>query len=515
MTAVVSDKLKFQQIEDLFGDLGQQYVIKNDNGGANNTITDSAGATVDVFTVDSANAYLSTDSGGKGLNAPFLVKKYNYNRYYIGIGRSQDWNATDSASNPRLSARDFRLASYDIQSVKLVNDYKFVVPRNNWIVGATYSGYDDNTVGYPTYAYYVLTDENNVYFCLQQAKNASGTAQASTIKPTGGTNGNPFKTADNYVWKFLYNIDATNANKYLAANFIPVEKVIADSDGEPTLTASQVQQYNIQQSAVAGSIINVQLDSGGAGYGSTPKVKIVGNGGSAVYKAVISGGVVRKVECAFDSAGENGSGFTYASIEFDDSSGTVTKPAKARAVIGPAGGIGADPRLDLKCKSLMFNVQPEGNEAGKWLSGNDFRQVMLIKNILSSGYDSSNAVYTAEDGNALKRLGVGISTAFARDDIILGGTSGAKAYIDSAPEGTGYGTLRFHQNEITGFRSFTIGESLSVVGGSGVGTVSTVGDSAAIRDVDNLTGDILYVDNRAAVTRANSQTEDLKIVITI
>jgi hypothetical protein len=109
---------------------------------------------------------------------------------------------------------------------------------------------------------------------------------------------------------------------------------------------------------------------------------------------------------------------------------------------------------------------------------------------------------------------VGISTEFVVDGLITGGTSGAKAYLDSCPSGTGDKTLKFHKNETTGFVAFQVGETITgSLGGSG--TISTLGDSAGARDVDPMTGDLLYIDNRAAVTRTESQTEDLKIVITL
>ena len=51
-----------------------------------------------------------------------------------------------------------------------------------------------------------------------------------------------------------------------------------------------------------------------------------------------------------------------------------------------------------------------------------------------------------------------------------------------------------------------------VVGNSGInGNITSLVDG----DFNPFTGDMLYIDNRSAVTRSNDQTEDLKIVITI
>jgi hypothetical protein len=506
MAAVVTNQTKFQQAEKLFGDVGRQYTVLNDSDGSETT----SGITFLTLT-DSANA---DQAGLSNVTYP-AVYRGKVNTYYAAIGRTQDWNDSDAAPSPGVNDREGRKARYDLTGVKKISDYKFVIPRYNWSTGTTYSGYDDNTTGYPTNAYYVLTDENNVYMCLQAAKNNAGTVQPSTIKPTG-TATTALDTGDGYRWKFLYSIDATNANKYLAANYMPVE-FVTDSALDPTLTAAQQQQKTIQNAAVKGRIINIQLDSGGTGYTSAPSVTIYGDGSSAAATATLSGSSVSKVELgAYDSGG---SGYKQVSVAFSGG-GSPTKPAKARAVLGAEGGPGADPRKDLKASSVMFNVQPAGNNNGTWVVGNDFRQVAVLKNPLKPGQDSADAYkhessfFTGADGNAAKAMKVGISTEFVVDGLITGGTSGAKAYLDSCPSGTGDKTLKFHKNETTGFVAFQVGETITgSLGGSG--TISTLGDSAGARDVDPMTGDLLYIDNRAAVTRTESQTEDLKIVITL
>ena len=85
--------------------------------------------------------------------------------------------------------------------------------------------------------------------------------------------------------------------------------------------------------------------------------------------------------------------------------------------------------------------------------------------------------------------------------------SGAKAYVDTYNNTTG--VLRYHQTETTGFASFLAGETVTEVDGSGTGTL----DSAQVADIDFTSGEILYIENRAAIARATDQTEDIKIVI--
>lgn len=424
--------------------------------------------------------------------------------YFIGIGRSEDWNDSDTARtviNARWEERGFRNG---LQSVKKVIDSTFVVPRYNWSSGAIYSAYDDKQVGYPTQTYYVMNDENQVYMCLQQSKDATGAAVVSTIQPSGNTTGTPFSTADGYIWKFLYSISAGDASKYVAANFLPI-KLQGTTDSSSS--ASDVEQETVQGNAVVGQITGYQIDSAGAGYTSNPTLTVVGDGTNAKASATISGSAVVKVE-VLDSSGTLmfGSGYNNATVTVSGG-GTPTKPALIRPVFATTGGLGADPRDDLRSNGIMFTVKPDGTENDDFIVGNDFRQVGLIKGIKDSSGDSD---FTASTGIALKKLNFSaVTTAFTADNTILGGTSGAKALVDKVDSSNVF----YHQTDATGFVSFDSGESVTETDGSGAGTLSNT--PLTNPEVVTTTGDVLYIDNRSAVTRASDQTEDIKIVIQI
>ena len=154
----------------------------------------------------------------------------------------------------------------------------------------------------------------------------------------------------------------------------------------------------------------------------------------------------------------------------------------------------------------MFNVKPSGDEDSDWVVDNDFRQIMLIRNIKDS---ANGIVYTGNTGNALKMMNISsINAAFTRDQTIIGNTSGAKAVIDTLDANS----LFYHQNEETGFLSFQNGEVINEQNASGTATIDSANVLSA-RDVDPATGQILYIDNRAAVTRSDDATEDIKIII--
>ena len=115
-------------------------------------------------------------------------------RYYIGIGKNDQWNSTETVPTPIINDGTIRSLRHGLQSVKSTTDISYVVPRYNWSSGSLYQGYDDTFTSIPDInPYAVLTEDNQVYICLQQAKNSNGVATTSTVKPDGVTP-KPFKT---------------------------------------------------------------------------------------------------------------------------------------------------------------------------------------------------------------------------------------------------------------------------------------------------------------------------------
>jgi len=427
------------------------------------------------------------------------------NNYYVSVGRPIDWNGTDTAPTPTNAIRTIRDAQYNMTAIKNVEAHSFVIPRYTWSLGAIYQAYNDNSVGHPTNSFYVITDENNIYVCLEAGQTALGQSVTSTVKPTG-TLTTAFETADGYVWKFLYSVGALRASQFLSANFMPVTKFGAfDSDD----AADHVEQVGIQNAASAGEVVGYQVLSGGSGYTTVPTVEVIGNGVAANATATVSGGAVTKINVK-DSDGNkaHGRNFTQAYVKITGGNGSG---AVARPIIGPAAGFGADPRDDLKATAMMFTAKPAGDEGSNWVVGNDFRQVTLIKNIEVPGADT---LYSGVTGNALRRMKFSAITSAFSPDKTISGVSGAKAYVVK----TDSDEVWYIQDSDTGFQPFRESEVITEDGGSGAGTLddsAVDGDSFAYinGDVDTSTGEIMYIDNRAAIQRSADQTEDIKIII--
>jgi len=434
-------------------------------------------------------------------------------KYYIGISKSDEWNDSDLAPTPEQTEREIRNFRLGLQAMKRVADFSFVVPRNNWISGTTYSAYNDNLGGHTTTPYYAMTDTNAVYLCVKQGRNALGNAVASTIKPTG-VDVITKTYADGYAWKFLYTMTTPNLSSFLAANFHPVllqGKLDSDGSGNVTSLSQLVEQKGIQNAAINNSLAGVQVLTGGAGYTSAPTVTIKGNGTGARAIATVSGGAVTKIEMD-ESAGTLvlGSGYDYAEAVL--SGGGPTTSATARVRLSPTGGFGKDPRNDLRSRAIMFNAKPSGAEttgdSSEFPIGTSFRQIGIIRNPL----DSADVAFTATSGNSLNRLKMSTATglSFTIGSTLTGATSAAKAIIDRKDSDE----LYYHQTEATGFISFAQGEGVAD-SDNNTGTLLNTANFHLDPKAMPFSGDLLYVESRASVLRTADQTEDIKVIIEI
>ena len=431
-------------------------------------------------------------------------------RYYAAIGRSEDWNASDLATVPTNDSRSVRQARNSLQSAKLIEDASYVIPRRIWVANLIYSPYDDNDVGFPENPFYVINSNNEVYICLEQGRKQDGSSQLSTNQPTGNTTGTPFRTADGYTWKFLYSIGALRADKFLSSAYMPVRFVGATDSDSP---AEDLQQQLVQNASVKGQIVGYSVTAGGSGYTSTPSVSIVGNGTGATAYAVRAGETIVDIKVKADSAGNSGnsyfgSGYDYANVVISGGGGDS---CIVRPILGQYDGIGANPVIDLKSNGVMFNSKPDGIENGDFITGDEiFRQVLLLRNPRVDSAEGT--LLTSTSARALNSIihdGSGFVKSIVQKSQIQGVTSGAVAIIDDTNDSD---TIWYHQNETTGFSSFQVAEEIQVVGNTNInGSITSKVDG----EFNQYTGELLYIDNRSAVTRSTDQTEDLKIVITI
>ena len=437
------------------------------------------------------------------------------NNYYLGIGKSDAWNETDTVpttiTDIGTTRREFR---NNLQSIQKIASVSYVAKRYNWASGTIYQAYNDNQTSTQNGQYYVITESNRVYICLRQGRNNLNAVHASTVNPdTTGTTTSPVTTTDGYVWKFLFTQSATRLTAFSTSNFIPVEKITATTG----LSNIQQSQKNVQDAASVGQIVGYRVTSGGTGFTAAPTITVSGNGSNARAVALVSGGAVVAVNVDDSANGfPFGAEYDRASISFSGGNGTGLS---VEPVISEYG-IGADPRDDLKSTSIMFNSKLVGGAgSGDFLTGTgaDFRQVGIIRNPkIPTSRSAADSDFTATTGSALRILSVGSGAgldAIPVDNPISQGTSDPKsrAFVDKVTGSSSAATILYHQNENTGFKPFTVGGDPLLDSATPANTGTILSDSDG--EVNPYSGDLLYVESRAAVERTTAGTEDIKITI--
>ena len=161
-------------------------------------------------------------------------------------------------------------------------------------------------------------------------------------------------------------------------------------------------------------------------------------------------------------------------------------------------------------------------EKDDFLFGNDFRVVGLLYNPIVST-SSGIAVGTKQ-----LKITSALSTStdgYYDDAKITGITSGATGrIIHYETSGTIHTIYYSQENELeygltsTGTKpNFAAGENINIVPAGGSVEQKTIDSDAstAVKDSELTrgSGEIIYIDNRATISRAEDQTEDFKIIL--
>jgi len=446
--------------------------------------------------------------------------------YYVFVGRPQQFSSTTgggtdaSPPTPIDSVTDEYRSFRDMMAAKKVttSDISFVVPRRTWTAGVTYDYYrhdysstnQSNSGASSLFdsTFYVMTSDYKVYKCMDNNSNSAVTAGN---EPTSTSN-TEFSTGDSYVWKYMYTMTTTQVQNFLTADFMPV----ADTLG--TITGGS--QSTVSSNAVNGEIRRIKITTAGVGYtnGTYTSVPIRGDGSGGTCTVTISGGAVTAV--AVTAQGTN---YTYATVYVDGipSVGSASTSAVLTPIVGPSaggtpvkGGHGYDALKELGAFYVMTNTSLAGTEgSGDFVVGQDFRRIGLVRNPYNHG---TSTVSTAATLSALRSVTFAASPTpgtFTNDEIITGGTSGAKGIVVNWNSTTR--VLSYIQTDYTGIDT---NKNLTVFAGSEVVTGASSSATGTISAVNNPEiayhgGDIMYVEHRAPIMRASDQTENIKLVI--
>ena len=394
---------------------------------------------------------------------------------YLFIGKNTTFPNDNSPPTPVNSTANIEYTPWrDMYAAKRIttSDVTHAIERYNWTSGTVYDQYDDQDTDLLEDDFYVMTEDYNVYKCLFNAS-----ATASTTKPTGVST-SPFTTADGYIWKYMYTVTTAKALKFLTNDYIPVQTLIADDSTD---------QWDVQTAAVDGGIHVIKVTAGGSGYATAPAVTITGDGTGATANSTITANVVTAVTIT-----AAGPGYTRASVTF------ASGAAAATAIISPKGGHGADAVEELGGKYIMLNVRLDGTESNTFSTANEFRQVGIVRDPYL--YGTTTRAVASSFRQSFKYQLSSISGTFTVDETITSGSNTASLIEFTTP--SIFTTLPLN---------LPFANTATVTGG----TSGATGTIAAITTpgLQPYTGDLLYVENRVPIARADDQIEDVKLVI--
>jgi hypothetical protein len=464
------------------------------------------------------------------------------NTYYLGIGRPQPYGTltrpdarTDNQGTdanpitPADSVIEETKVYDDLLAVKKISssDISFVVPRRNWTSGTVYDyyrhDYGNRITGTTTTqtsdsgattlfdaTFYVRTADNRVYKCLDN----NGGATVSD-EPTS-TSTSVVETSDGYKWKFMYTLTAAQQSSFLSTDFMAVA---TDS--------------TVQSAAVNGSIDVVKIKTAGTGGtdGTHTGIPIRGDGSvQASCTVVISSGAVTSVTVP---SGTKGQGYTYGYITLADinaNGGGSLTGTELDVIIPPKGGHGSNAVEELGGFFVMLNQSLEGTEStntGDYTAENDFRRILLIRDPNSGG--SAASATTLRATKAIKIASSPTPGTFTADEKISQATTGAvgkvvewdssnnilyyvqTGFTDAGVDSNGDETAFSTAAVITGASSGATGTPDTSVTSTVNNVVFTGGYSSA--EIDEDSGDVIYIENRAPIVRAADQTENIKLII--
>jgi hypothetical protein len=440
-----------------------------------------------------------------------------------GDSRTENEGSDTSPLTPVDSVKDEFYYFDDLLAAKRItaSDVSYCIPRRNWTTGTTYDmyrhDYGNRITGTTTTqtsnsgasnlydsTFYVINSNNNVYKCLDNNSNSS-----STVEPTG-TSTSILTTGDGYKWKYMYSLSASQQVNFLSTDFMAVST-----------------DATVSSAATDGAINIVTIKSAGSGGtdGTHTSVPIRGDGSSGAVSVTISSGAITAVTVT-----NVGSGYTFAYITLADiiaAGGTGITGAELDCIIEPKGGHGFNAVQELGGYYVMTNTNFEGDESsnsGDFTVENDFRRVAIIRNIESGGSASTSTTLRGTKAVLLASN----SGTFTKDEEINQATTGAVGKViehDTTNNILYYLQTRFNDEGIdsngdlttfSGTNTIT-GQSSSSTGvpSTTTGTTNNVSFTSgyAASEIDADAGDVIYVENRAPITRASDQTENVKLII--
>jgi hypothetical protein len=503
---------------------------------------------------DSTNSYYVF----VGLSNPGPVSGSSPAAY--GFGRDSNWNTTPPNPTDNIDYLN-HYESTALFGKKITSaNIRRVIRKIDWVEGTKYEMYrPDYSVVNPSPItgamrlydanYYVINSDYRVYICIDNGSSGINTTGNSSQDQPTFTDLEPSRageSGDGYIWKYLYTVSPSDIIK-----FDSIEYITVPNDWQTT-TDSQINavRENGDSTLNDNQLKKVYIQNRGLGYTLTSgkTCNIIGDGsGATVSLDVDTSG--RITDATVTSGGKN---YTYALVDL----GTTGNPgiyAQLIPIIPPSKGHGFDVYRELGADKVLIYARFD-DSTKDFPVDTKFSQVGILKN--PTVYDSTGintSKFTSSEFSAVYAMKFGgtptgsISVGDKIQQSVTGGTAvGYVASYDSETKVLKYYQDRslyfnpttYNQTDYVGLSTsgkvlqFNSSNQVSKVGGgfnasvdsSFIGITTTISNKIinlgvqftnglANPEINNKSGDIIYIDNRPIVTRSSRQKEDVKIIL--
>ena len=338
---------------------------------------------------------VSYSSGGAVTDSSGLLNS----NMYLFIGKPTAWSDDSTPPTPTDAVANTHYENWrDMIAAKKItaSDVSHCIPRKNWTNNTSYFAYTHTAATLTSQDFYVMTTDYNVYKCLSNTDTTStgAVATTSTVQPTG-TGTSIISTSDGYKWKFMYQISAADALKFVTPNYIPVDTVRrANGHLANTFDNSPGQnQFDVETASAStgnGAIEVIHMTSRGAQYlGETGTLP---SGTHTTTSATIVGsGIGLNTLAAADCIVNNDIYFTSGAAAGQGA--TITDYNQSTKVVTFTPAITAPANTDTYSIGPKIVISGDGQAANARATVNSTGSINAVT-VVAGGNNYSNATIT-------------------------------------------------------------------------------------------------------------------------
>jgi len=269
-------------------------------------------------------------------------------------------------------------------------------------------------------------------------------------------------------------------------------------------------QSIVELSAIDGAIHNYTIVSGGTQYNVIPTISITGDGTGATATATGDFGSGNSITGI--TVTNAGSGYTFANVVVTAAAGSPGTDADIQPIFSPPNGHGFDAPTELFADSLMFFSTLSDEKIHNIPINNDFRQFGIIKDIEQSGSKklfgnvTGTPSFLATFDNIDDSSPTAGGTNPISNDVVLELKSDntRKFVVIETKNST-------TQMLLTSLNNHTLAISDILV--SPTGNEFTVSSINSSPDINKFSGEMLFIDNRTAVTFSDEQLVTFRTIL--